>query len=110
MLTPDRVGGAALVVLGLVVLFESRRLPLGSFHNPGPASMPVVLASLLVAFGGALLALGASAARLAAVGWAEGGHAGAVFTLVFSAALALGTFFVFDTLLRVPLPRGPFRL
>ena len=147
MLTTDRVGGAALVVLGLVVLFESRRLPLGSLHNPGPASMPVVLASLLVVFGGALLALGASATRLAAVGWAEWRHAvaiftvcafaalalerlgyrltvglvlvillglverkGVIFTLVFSAALALGTFFVFDTLLRVPLPRGPFRL
>ena len=27
-------------------------------------------------------------------------------TLVFAAALALGTFWLFDTLLRVPLPRG----
>jgi len=29
-------------------------------------------------------------------------------TVVFAAALALGTFWLFDTLLRVPLPRGPF--
>jgi putative tricarboxylic transport membrane protein len=29
-------------------------------------------------------------------------------TVVFGAALALGTFWLFDTLLRVPLPRGPF--
>jgi hypothetical protein len=35
---------------------------------------------------------------------------GLVLTLVFSLALAAGTFFVFDTLLRVPLPRGPFGL
>lgn len=31
-----------------------------------------------------------------------------LFTLVFSLALAFGSFFLFDTLLRVPLPRGPF--
>lgn len=35
---------------------------------------------------------------------------GIVFTVVFSLALALGTFLLFDTLLRVPLPRGPFGL
>jgi hypothetical protein len=35
---------------------------------------------------------------------------GLVFTLAFSLALAAGTYFVFDTLLRVPLPRGPFGL
>jgi hypothetical protein len=29
-------------------------------------------------------------------------------TLAFAAALSLGTFWLFDTLLRVPLPRGPF--
>ena len=29
-------------------------------------------------------------------------------TITFAAALALGTFALFDTLLRVPLPRGPF--
>jgi hypothetical protein len=31
-------------------------------------------------------------------------------TLIFAVALAAGTYFVFDTLLRVPLPRGPFGL
>jgi hypothetical protein len=31
-----------------------------------------------------------------------------VATLVFAGALAGGTFWLFDTLLRVPLPRGPF--
>lgn len=35
---------------------------------------------------------------------------GLVFTVAFSLALAAGTYFVFDTLLRVPLPRGPFGL
>jgi putative tricarboxylic transport membrane protein len=31
-------------------------------------------------------------------------------TLLVAAGLAAGTFFLFDTLLRVPLPRGPFGL
>lgn len=35
---------------------------------------------------------------------------GIVFAVVFSLALALGSFLLFDTLLRVPLPRGPFGL
>jgi len=33
---------------------------------------------------------------------------GVLIAAVFSLALALGTFYLFDTLLRVPLPRGPF--
>ncbi|MBI2205008.1 MAG: tripartite tricarboxylate transporter TctB family protein [Candidatus Rokubacteria bacterium] len=33
-----------------------------------------------------------------------------VFALGFALALAFGTFYLFDTLLRVPLPRGPFNL
>lgn len=32
---------------------------------------------------------------------------GTLITVVFALALALGSFYVFDTLLRVPLPRGP---
>ena len=147
MLTTDRAGGAALGGIGLVVLVESRKLPLGTLHNPGPAAMPVVLASLLLVCGVALVAAGGGAARLAAIGWPEWPHAVAIFavcafaalalerlgyrvtmslalafllgvverksvafTLVVALALALGTFFVFDTLLRVQLPRGPFGL
>ena len=33
-----------------------------------------------------------------------------IFTIVFSVGLAAGTFLLFDTILRVPLPRGPFGL
>ena len=35
---------------------------------------------------------------------------GPVATLLFSVGMAAGTFYLFDTLLRVPLPRGPFGL
>src|SRR3989454_10765390 len=33
---------------------------------------------------------------------------GVILTLVFAVAVAAGSYFLFDTLLRVPLPRGPF--
>lgn len=147
MLTTDRVAGAALALLALVVFSESRKLPLGSLSKPGPAYMPVALAAVLLAFGIALVVVGGRAAKLAAVGWSEWRHAvaifavcafaawalerlgyratvtvalafllgvverkGVVFTAAFSLALALGSFLLFDTLLRVPLPRGPFGL
>jgi len=89
MLTTDRVAGAALCVLGLLVIVESRALPLGTLHNPGPAYMPVVLASLLMLFSVGLLVFGGGARRLAAVGWAEWRHAAAIFAVCAFAALAL---------------------
>lgn len=145
MLTTDRVAGVALVAIGLYVLWESRALPLGTLHNPGPAYVPVVLALLVILFGVLTAAMGGAAPRLGGVGWSEWRHAlmilavcafaalglerlgwrttialalgfllgvverkGVLATAVFSLGLALGTFYLFDTLLRVPLPRGPF--
>jgi hypothetical protein len=147
MLTTDRVAGAALVLLSLVVIVESRRLPLGSLRNPGPAYMPVALAVVLLCFGALLVVLAGKAPALSSVGWTEWRHAvaillvcvfaalalerlgfrvtiaallafllgvverkGLVFTTVLSVAFAVGAFLLFDTFLRVPLPRGPFGL
>jgi putative tricarboxylic transport membrane protein len=89
MLTTDRVAGAALVALGLFVLVESRTLPLGSLHNPGPAYAPVVLAILVLVFGALVLALGAHAPAVRGVGWVEWRHAVAIFVACAFAALAL---------------------
>jgi len=145
MLTTDRVAGGALVVVALVVLWESRRLPLGSLRHPGPAYMPLVLAIVLLGLGALLIVLSGKAPSLASVGWTEGRHAlaifvvcafaalalerlgfrttvalslaflllgverrGAIFSAVFAIAFAAVAFLLFDTFLRVPLPRGPF--
>jgi hypothetical protein len=147
VLTTDRVAGAALVLIGLIAAWESRRFPLGSLHRPGPAYMPTLLALLLVVFGLAVAAMGARSGRMSEVGWHEWRHAvgifaacafaawgldrlgyrltmaavllflllvlerkGVVVTLILTAAISWGSFFLFDTLLRVPLPRGPFGL
>jgi len=146
-MTVDRVAGVALMLIGLVTIWESRVFPLGSLRRPGPAYMPVVVAALLVLFGVAVFLMGGRARRLAEVGWAEWRHAVAILGacafaawglerlgyrltmavvaaflllvverkgwalgLALTVALAWGSFFVFDTLLRVPLPRGPFGL
>src|SRR5262245_16165093 len=146
-MTTDRIAGAALVLIGLIALWESRAFPLGSLHRPGPAFMPVLLAVLLILFGVAVAAMGASARRLEEVGWHEARHAVAIFAscafaawglerlgyrltvavvlaflllglerrrlvlgLGLTVAMAWGSFYVFDTLLKVPLPRGPFGL
>ena len=146
-LRADRVAGAALVLLGVVTIVESRALPFGSLRNPGPAFVPVVLAVLLVVFGAFIAALGRSSPRLSEVGWAEARHAVAIFVAcgfvagalerlgyrltiavmvffmlwlvgkkrvffaaVFAVGLSAATYYLFYTVLRVPLPRGPMGL
>jgi putative tricarboxylic transport membrane protein len=141
----DFVAGAALVLLGIVTLWESRVLPLGSLRSPGPAYMPVVLALILIAAGALIALVNRAGPRLAALGWSEVPHATAIlaagafaamalerlgyritmavlvllllrvverkgtrFALAFAVGLAILTFYLFNTLLRVPLPRGPF--
>ena len=146
MLTTDRIAGGALALLAVLVLVESSRtLPLGSLRSPGPAFVPAALALILLIFGVAIVALGARAPLIAAVGWGEARHAVVIFAvcafaalaldrlgyrltmllallflvrvverkgtlvaLAFAAGMAFGSYSLFDTLLRVPLPRGPF--
>jgi hypothetical protein len=141
----DRLSGGALVLLALFALVESRRLPLGTVQNPGPAALPVLLALLLLVFGAGIWALGGGSQRVSALGWGEARHALLIFVACGFAALALerlgyrltvalllgflvgmverrrllttaavalgvalGSFWLFDTLLRVRLPRGPW--
>jgi putative tricarboxylic transport membrane protein len=145
MLTVDRVAGTGLAIFALLVLWQSRALPLGSLANPGPAYMPVALAALLFLGGLAIAILGRDTPPIGSLGFREWRHAVAIFAacafaalalerlgyrltilivlvfllgvverkrptvaLIFAAAFAAGTYFLFDTLLRVPLPRGPF--
>ncbi len=146
-MTIDRLGGGVLAALAVVTLFESRKLPMGTLQNPGPAYMPVVLACLLLGFAVVVLAQGGRSARVASVGWSEWRHAIAILvvcalmalglerlgyrlttflalaallglverrsltvTLAFAAVFAGVSFYLFSTMLRVPLPRGPWGL
>lgn len=145
MLTTDRIAGAALALFALAVIWESRKLPLGTFRVPGPAYMPVLLALLLLIFGVLIALTGGRAEKLAAIRWTEWRHAVAILcicifstlalerlgyrltillvlfflvkvvekkgwllTAIFALALSFGSFYLFYTLLRVPLPLGPW--
>ncbi|HEV8340986.1 MAG TPA: tripartite tricarboxylate transporter TctB family protein [Candidatus Binatia bacterium] len=140
----DRISGSLLALFALWVIWESRNLPFGTFRNPGPGYMPILLASALLLFSVVIALTGGKAERLTSIGWKEISHATAVLaacifaalgmerfgyrltvllvaavllkaierkswflTITLAVTLAFGTFYVFYTLLRVPLPFGP---
>ena len=143
-MTTDRFSGTVLALFALWVMWESRNLPFGTFRQPGPAYMPVVLALILLIFALMVATTGGRSQRLQSVGWVEWRHAGAILAMcafaalalerigyrltvlamlffivkgvekrswvlaaVFALAIAFGSFYLFHTILRVPLPRGP---
>ena len=146
-MTIDRLGGGALALLALFVLWESRQLPFGNVQAPGPAYVPTLLALLLLGFAVTTVATGGRSERLGAVGWTEWRHTLAILAVcafmalglerlgyritiavallfllgvverrrvvtavVFAVTLSALSFYVFSTLLRVPLPRSPWGL
>ena len=143
-MTTDRLSGTVLALFAVVVIWESRVLPLGTFRQPGPAFVPILLALLLLTFGIFVVITGGRAPLFSAVPWTEWRHAVAILTasvfsvfaierlgyrltvllvlgflvkvvekqgwvlsLAFALSLSLGSFFLFYTILRVPLPEGP---
>ncbi len=145
-LTTDRLAGTVLAAFALFALWESYKLPFGTVRDPGPGTVPVLLALTLLVCSLAVVAGGAAARPVAALPWTERRHAVAILgacvfmalTLErfgyrltifvallgllallekkrwfvaagFALGFALGTYFLFNTLLRVPLPLGPFR-
>ncbi len=144
-MTTDRVAGVALLLLALGVAWESRRLPLGTHHGPGPGYFPLLLAAVLAVLAVVVMARGRGAPPLRALAWVEAPRALAIVgaalfaavalerlgyrltvlalllfllgvverrrpwaVVLVAAGTALGSFWVFHTLLRVPLPRGPW--
>ncbi len=139
----DRASGVLFILLGLVVIWERRVLPLGTPAQPGPGYFPLLLAILLLIFGAILVFAGGASAPLRSLKWSEAGTAAAILgccifatlgmevigyrltmiaimaflfgvverlkvwqVLTLTLFLSFGTFWLFDTFLRVPLPRG----
>ena len=142
-MTIDRMSGASLFVLGLLVAWEDRVLPLGSHGRPGPGYFPLLLSVILGILGLLLFLRGRSSPHLRSIRWEESRHAGAILVcsllatfgierlgyritmililgflfgvverlrlwqvFVLTTGLSLGTFWIFDSFLRVILPRG----
>jgi hypothetical protein len=147
MFTKDRVAGGALALFAVAVVWESRKLPLGTLRQPGPSFFPLLLALLLVIFGVVIAATGGRAEGFRSLRWKELPHAFGILAACVFSALALerlgyrltvllvlffllkavekkswllaalfalvvsfGSFYLFYTLLRVPLPLGPWRI
>jgi putative tricarboxylic transport membrane protein len=139
----DRISGIALLILAVFVAVETRVLPLGSHQNPGPAYLPLLLASILAVLAVVLIVRTKGSPPWKSLQWKEKFHAGAIigccflatfcveplgyritmililgflfgvlervkiwWALILALALSWGSFWVFDTLLMVPLPRG----
>jgi hypothetical protein len=144
-MTTDRASAIALIIFALLVIWESRQLPLGTLRQPGPAFIPILLALLLLMFAVFLVLTSSRAPSLSSVTWTEWRHALAILaaslfsvfaierlgyrltvllvlgflvrlleqrswivSLSFAFTLSFGSFFLFYTVLRVPLPQGPF--
>jgi putative tricarboxylic transport membrane protein len=144
MLTTDRASGTVLAFFAVLVIWESRHLPLGTVRQPGPAFFPILLALLLLIFAVFVVLSGGRTPLLSSIPWNEWRHAlailgasifsvfaierlgyrvtvllvliflvkivekrGWIVSLAFAFALSFGSFFLFYTVLRVPLPEGP---
>jgi hypothetical protein len=86
--TRDRVAGVMLVLAALAIMWESRVLPLGTLHKPGPAYMPVVTACVLGVLG-AFIALRSGGPSIGALAWPEARHAALLLSACAFAAWAL---------------------
>lgn len=119
VLNGDRASAAAVLLLGLYLVYEALHLKFGSITRPGPGFYPTVLAVLLVGVSGALMlhALRSKEEILAVSFGARTGHIGITgMAIAFYAAVleALGflvcTFVLVVALLigigKVPWPRS----
>jgi hypothetical protein len=87
--TTKRFSGICLFIFALLVLWESRKLPMGTLQSPGPAFMPVLLASVLIAIALLMLVFGGNSSPLRSLQWSEAGHAAFVLAACGFTALAL---------------------
>lgn len=78
MFTRDRVAGVVILLFSLGVMWETRVLPLGTFHNPGPGYMPMLLAIVLGAMGILVAIRGGGSPPLRLLEWTEKNHALAI--------------------------------
>src|SRR5437870_6222677 len=84
-MTTDRLSGTVLALFAVVVIWESRVLPLGTFGQPGPAFVPILLALLLLTFGFFVVIAGGRALLFLSVRWTEWRRAVSVLAVsVFS--------------------------
>jgi putative tricarboxylic transport membrane protein len=145
LLTSDRCSGTILVAIAAFAVWQNSGLPLGSLSEPGPGSVPLILAVLLGLTGVLIAVFGARSLPVRELGWADARRAIAIIAalgfatmaferlgyrltvialLVFligaverrhpvsviavSFGFAFISYWIFNSLLLVQLPRGPW--
>ncbi|MGE0563078.1 MAG: tripartite tricarboxylate transporter TctB family protein [Pseudolabrys sp.] len=89
-LRADHVAGATFILFGILVIALSGDLPAGRLSMPGAGFLPLIVAVLLIGFGGALLLRAAEGPAFSAIDWSDLPHALKVLG-VAAAAVALYT-------------------
>lgn len=91
-LTVDRAAGVLFGALAVLVLWESRSIPFGTFAEPGPGALPVLLAVALLVCSTAMFFRGRRDDRVADIRWGEWRRAAAILGACCFMALALERF------------------
>jgi hypothetical protein len=87
-LRADHVAGAAFVIFGAAVIALSGDLPVGRLSMPGSGFLPMIVATLTIVFGLALVLRAGESGPFSEVPWGDGKHA-AMVTVITAAAIAL---------------------
>jgi Tripartite tricarboxylate transporter TctB family len=93
-LRADHVAGAAFVVFGLLVIALSGNLPVGHLSMPGSGFLPMIVATLTIVFGLALIVRAGESGPFSEVPWSDGKHA-AMVTIITAVAIYLYTWLGF---------------
>jgi len=85
----DRISGIALLILAIFVAVETRVLPLGDHSNPGPAYLPLLLASILGVLSVGLIVRTKDSPLWKSIQWQEKFHGLAIVSCCFLATFCV---------------------
>jgi hypothetical protein len=89
-LRADHVAGAFFVAVGLLVIALSGDLPFGQLSMPGAGFLPLIIAVMIIVFGGSLFLRASESPSFAEIEWDDSRHALQVIAIT-GVAVALYT-------------------
>jgi hypothetical protein len=84
----DHVSGLTFIGIGVLIIVLSGDLSFGSLSFPGSGFLPIILASLLMILGGALVLRARESEPLSSIQWDDLRHAGPVIAISALATVA----------------------